>query len=105
MGAGESVLFNINGVFYNRTTNSSGHARLNINLDPGNYIITGLYHGCQVSNSIKVLPVLIGDDVYKRYGGSESYQVLLLDGTGRPVSGAGIVLNINGVFLYSHDGF
>ena len=48
VGAGESVLFNINGVFYNRTTNSSGHARLNINLDPGDYIITGEYLGCQV---------------------------------------------------------
>ena len=33
--ANETVTFNINGVFYNRTTNSSGYVKLNINLQPG----------------------------------------------------------------------
>ena len=35
-----NVSFNINGVFYVRTTDNNGIARLNINLLPGNYIIT-----------------------------------------------------------------
>ena len=34
VGAGESVTFNINGVFYTRTTDASGIAKLNINLPP-----------------------------------------------------------------------
>ena len=51
-GAGEKVTFNINGVFYERTTNESGIAKLNINLEPKDYIITAEYNGCRVSNKI-----------------------------------------------------
>ena len=49
-GAGEKVTFNINGVFYERTTNESGIAKLNINIEPKDYIITAEYNGCRVSN-------------------------------------------------------
>lgn len=38
--ANEIVTFNINGVFYNRTTDATGHVKLNINLQPAKYIIT-----------------------------------------------------------------
>ena len=38
--ANKTVKFNINGVFYTRTTDENGTARLNIWLNPGNYIIT-----------------------------------------------------------------
>ena len=41
--ANSDVTFNINGVFYTRTTNASGVARLNINLLAGEYILTA-YH-------------------------------------------------------------
>ena len=40
---GKTITFNINGVFYNRTTDLLGIARLNINLLPGQYIITSFY--------------------------------------------------------------
>ena len=43
--AGEVVTFNINGVFYNRTVNATGHVKMNINLNPGNYVITAEYNG------------------------------------------------------------
>ena len=56
--AGQKVTFNINGVFYERYTNESGQVKLNINLQPGEYIITAEYEGCKVSNKIKVLPTL-----------------------------------------------
>ncbi|MBE6511148.1 MAG: hypothetical protein E7Z74_07825 [Methanobrevibacter millerae] len=51
VGAGETVKFNINGVFYERQTNASGQAKLSINLLPGNYIITAEYNDCAVSNN------------------------------------------------------
>ena len=54
------MTFNINGVFYTRTTDSVGIAKLNINLEPGSYIITS-YHpkaNEQSSNKIKVLATL-----------------------------------------------
>ena len=54
-GSGENVKFNINGVFYNRTTNASGIAQLNINLMPGYYIVTAEYDGSRVSNGILVI--------------------------------------------------
>ena len=43
VGAGENVTFNINGVFYTRQTDANGVAKLNINLQPGDYVITAEY--------------------------------------------------------------
>ena len=40
--ANTNITFNINGVFYTRTTNASGIATLNINLMPGKYILTAI---------------------------------------------------------------
>ncbi len=40
---GQSVTFNINGVFYPRTTDDEGCAKLKINLPVGQYIITSMY--------------------------------------------------------------
>ena len=51
VGAGEKVTFNINGVFYTRTTDANGYAALNINLNPGNYIITAMYGDSTVANN------------------------------------------------------
>ena len=50
----ESVLFNINGVFYNRITNNEGIAKLNINLPTGEYIITSTYNGFSIGNKVTV---------------------------------------------------
>ena len=50
--ANAKVTFNINGVFYTRTTNSQGIAALNIRLIPGEYIITSEYEDFQISNTI-----------------------------------------------------
>ena len=52
--AGQSVTFNINGVFYNRQTDGIGTARLNINLMPGEYIITSSYNGSSIANKISI---------------------------------------------------
>ena len=38
--ANTNVTFNINGVFYTCQTDDNGTAKLNINLNPGNYILT-----------------------------------------------------------------
>ncbi|WP_407378720.1 lectin like domain-containing protein [Methanobrevibacter sp.] len=98
VGAGENVNFNINGVIYTRQTNSSGHVKLNINLSPGNYIITAEYLGCMVSNTITVLPILYADDLTKRYGETTPFSVCLLDNVGNPYSNQKVTFNINGVF-------
>ena len=97
-GAGEKVTFNINGVYYERTTNESGIAKMNINLNPGDYIITAEYAGCKVSNKIKVLPTIKAQDLTKKYGTPNPFTATLLDGEGKPLANEKVTFNINGVF-------
>ena len=98
VGAGETVTFNINGVLYNRTTDDSGIATLNINLPPGDYVITADYKGCKVANDIKVLPVLSADDITMKYLDGTLFVATLVDGQGKPYAQQTVRFNINGVF-------
>ena len=50
--SGVNITFNINGVFYHRTTDVNGVASLNIRLISGVYIITSMYDECWASNKI-----------------------------------------------------
>ena len=95
--AGELVTFNINGVFYNRTTDELGVAKLTINLRDGTYIITSEYKGCQVANTVTVLPVLTAKDLTKKYGTSDQFEATLVDGQGKPLANKEVYFNINGV--------
>ena len=51
---GVNITFNVNGVFYHRTTDANGVARLNIRLISGVYIITSMYDECWASNKITI---------------------------------------------------
>ena len=97
VGAGVIVTFNINGVFYTRTTNESGIVKLNLNLQPGDYVITAEYMNCKVSNNVKVLPVLSARDMSMKYRDESKFTAKLVDGEGRPYSGQTVQFNINGV--------
>lgn len=97
VGAGEEVIFNINGVFYTRTTNESGQAKLNINLQPGNYTITTMYKNCSVANNVEVKSVLYAEDLVKKYGTSDQFIAYLVDGQGKPFAGETITFNIHGL--------
>jgi hypothetical protein len=98
VGENETVTFNINGMMYERKTNASGHAKLNINLPPENYVITASYGGCDVSNNITVLPVLSAEDLTKKYGDTTPFIANLVDGQGNPLANATVQFNINGRF-------
>ena len=100
VGAGVNVTFNINGVFYTRTTNASGIAKLNINLEAGDYIITAEYGGCRVSNKITILPVLSASNLIKKYGTPDQFVAKLVDGQGKAFAGQKVQFNINGVMYY-----
>ena len=96
------VKFNINGVFYTRTTDINGIARLNINLNPGIYILTAENPSNyeKHANTITVLPNIVENyDLTKYYKNDSKYSVRLLDDTGEPVgAGVDVIFNINGVF-------
>ena len=98
VGAGETVRLNINGVIYERQTDANGVAKLNINLQPGDYIITAEYKNCRVSNNIKVLPVLNAKDITMKYRDGTQFKATLIDGQGKPYAGQTVTFNINGVF-------
>ena len=97
-GAGEVVTFNINGVLYERKTNDQGIAGLNLNLEPGDYVITAMYEGCCVANNIKIKHVLHAEDLTKKYGTPTPFTVDVVDGQGNPLVNANVTFNINGVF-------
>lgn len=59
-----SVIFNINGVFYKKQTDDNGMARLNIDLFPGEYILTAIHlNGEEKANIIKVLTTISAEDI------------------------------------------
>jgi len=97
-GAGESVTFNINGVMYERQTNANGTTRMNINLNPGEYVITAIYKGCMISNKIKVLPIITAEDIVMKFQDGHKFEAKLVDGQGKPMVKENITFNINGVF-------
>lgn len=97
--ANSEVTFNINGVFYNRKTNENGVAKLNINLNSGEYILTAIHqNGLMYSNTITVLPTISGSDVTKFYRNATQYYASFLDSTGNHLVHKEITFNINGVF-------
>ena len=98
--SGANITMNINGVFYNRTTNENGTARLNINLNPGEYILTAVdpLTGLQMSYNITVLPTLDAADLEMTYKDESTFNVTVLDGRGKPLVNAVVTFNINGVF-------
>ena len=98
LAVGKNVTFNINGVFYTKTTDSNGVVSLAINLRPGEYIITTMYNGLAVGNNIVVLSTLVTSDLNMTYGDGSNFTAQTLDGQGKPLANQNVTFNINGVF-------
>jgi hypothetical protein len=93
-----NVTFNINGVFYIRMINESGYAKLNINLNPGEYIVTTDYNGCKEANNVTVLSILSADDLEMKYRDGSKFTVKVMDAQGMALANAAVTFNVNGVF-------
>jgi hypothetical protein len=93
--ANVDVQFNINGVFYTRTTNESGYANLNLRLQPGSYIVTAEYNSLKYTNIVTILPVLFADDAVS-HTNATNFKARLIDGQGKPYANQSIDFNING---------
>ena len=98
-GAGEIVTFYINGIYYNRTTDSNGVASLNINLMPGEYSISSTYNGYTIYNKVSVFDSYLETyDLVKDYGSATPFTVKVYDENGNRVGiGEEVQFNINGV--------
>lgn len=95
------VTFNIHGVFYTRTTNATGWAKLNINIERGEYIITAYntVTGEMKSNTIKVISQIVDNyDVVKYYRNATQFTARILADDGNSVgAGEAVTFNIHGV--------
>ncbi len=98
--ANSTANFNINGVPYTRKTNENGTAKLNINLNPGEYIITTTnpVTGDQKGNNVTVLSTIIGKDIVKYFRNGTQYTATFLDSEGNILTNGTATFNINGVF-------
>ena len=99
--ANTTVKFNINGVFYERKTNEHGTARLNINLRPGEYILTAYnpVTGEQEGFNITVkAPISENHDIIKYYKNGTQYTAKVYNKDGTLAVGKNVTFNINGVF-------
>ena len=95
------ITFNINGVFYERKTNENGIAKLNINLNPGKYILTAInpVNNEMHSNVVTVLSSIMSNDMNMKFRDGSKFEVQLYGGNGRPATaGEKVTFNINGVF-------
>ena len=97
-----AIEININGVFYTRTTDDKGVAHMNINLNPGTYVLTATNPATKEKHTttVTVLGTIVENyDLTKYYKNASQYSLRLLDSKGNPVgAGVEIKLNINGVF-------
>ena len=98
--ADSEVMFKINGVSYYRYTNGQGVAKLNINLNPGDYIITAVNPVNQEEKSfnVKVLHTVIGKDLVMYFRDGSRYECIAVDDYGNPLSGVHLIYNIHGIF-------
>ncbi len=100
--ANTTVTFYVNGVYYNRTTDSNGRAKLNINLSPGTYIITSTN---TVTNETRqnIIEVRFGNSIiaYNLYkyckDDSRPFHATALDYDGNPLANVTITFEVNNV--------
>ena len=98
--ANTTVRFNINGVFYNRTTDENGTARLAINLNPGNYTLTAYnpINGEERGFNVLVKPLIETSDLTKYYNNESKFEAKIYNKDGSLAVNKTVSFNINGVF-------
>ena len=84
LAVNKNVTFNINGVFYIRTTDSNGVVSLAINLRPGDYILTAYnpVNGEQKGFNITVKSLIVQNDLTKYYLNASRFQATIYNKDG-----------------------
>ena len=100
LAVNKNVTFNIHGVFYTRTTDENGVVSLGISLRPGEYVITTMYEGLDLGNTVTVLPTLVTHDLNMKYMDGSNFTAQTLDGQGNPLANQNVSFNVNGVFYH-----
>lgn len=101
---GKEIIFDVNGVKYNKKTDNNGIAKLNINLSVDDYDVLLTYIGDDTYNSstahckVYVNPYnIITEDLTLTYQDGSKFTAILKDKNDNPLINAKVVFNINGV--------
>ncbi len=95
-----TVTFNINGKIYNRTTNASGIAAMNINLDPGFYKVNVTYNDTTVKSEAIIASSVWGDNLVKIFQNDTQFYATFYKPDKTALSNTNVSFNINGI-LYT----
>ena len=91
-----SIIIKINGVTYNKTTDSNGKVSLPLSLSTGNHAVCAIYGNLTTNNNVKVLPVITANDVVKTYKSSKEYTAKFLDSNGNALKNTKVKFKLNG---------
>ena len=95
--------FVVNGVAYERNTDTNGIASLNMNLTVGSYPIDVFFDGddqyqpSNARNTVIINPKLSANDLNMTYGEEAYFNVNCSDVENNPISNCGVIFTVNGV--------
>ncbi len=104
--ANKIITFVINGIAYNRTTDSNGVASINIRLYPGTYLVSYSYSNKgsldynNGSNNVVVAKQTLnieGKDLVMLPNDGSAFEVTVTDKDKKPVSGIAVLFTVSGV--------
>ena len=97
--AEDAVIFEINGVKRTVIADSNGIARLEINYNPGNYIITTTWNNISVISYIIVKSTinLNESSITRGYNSNYDFKVQLFNKNGTPLNNTPVDISVNGV--------
>ena len=97
----QQVAITVNGVTYNKLTDSEGVANLNINLNPGVHHISTSYGGKTVYNTVSIAAMsvtIVSSSVNIQQG--SSYKVKFSNALSNPIVGQEVGILINGIMYH-----
>jgi hypothetical protein len=92
-----SIIVKIDGVKYNKTTDSQGKVSIPLDLKTGSYVVSAFYGNMTSrSSKVNVLPVITAKDVVKTYKSSKNYSAKFLDSNGNALKNTNVKFKLNG---------
>ena len=96
VGAGEEVIFELNGVERKVVADENGSAKLPINLNPGSYKVTVKYKNTTIITSVLVKSTVVASNAKRASGSNYNFKFRLLDASGTAIKNTNVKVTVNG---------